>query len=169
MSRSAGLRSPVGIDRPDRPRSKPLPPDSRWIASTSYTQRCSHSAALERATPSHAGRARATFKRCDRTYSLSHPIPCTCSCPAEAPRMPCAALRATCAPPHCHGSLVRALGNLLICSPELCFLQMASTMPFHRLVKLGYELCALYTLQPDGAAGYGRPSLQPPFERWNAT
>lgn len=71
--------------------------------------------------------------------------------------MPCAALRATCAPPHCHGSLVRALGNLLICSPELCFLQMASTMPFHRLVKLGYELCALYTLQPDGAAGYGRP------------
>ena len=56
-----------------------------------------------------------------------------------------------------NGSLVRALGNLLICSPELCFLQMASTMPFHRLVKLGYELCALYTLQPDGAAGYGRP------------
>ena len=52
---------------------------------------------------------------------------------------------------------MRALGNLLICSPELCFLQMASTMPFHRLVKLGYELCALYTLQPDGAAGYGRP------------
>lgn len=33
---------------------------------------------------------------------------------------------------------------------------MASRVSFLQLVKLGHELCALYTLQPDGRAGYER-------------
>lgn len=55
------------------------------------------------------------------------------------------------------GSFVRIDDGLLLCSPELCFLHMATRLPFPHLVKLGFELCALYTLQPDGTAGYGRP------------
>lgn len=55
-----------------------------------------------------------------------------------------------------YGSLVRADDGLLLCSPELCFLQMATHLSFLQLIKLGFELCALYTLQPDGQAGYGR-------------
>ena len=54
------------------------------------------------------------------------------------------------------GSFVRVSDGLLLCSPELCFLQMASRVSFLKLVKLGHELCALYTLQPDGRAGYER-------------
>ena len=54
------------------------------------------------------------------------------------------------------GSFVRVSDGLLLCSPELCFLQMASRVSFLQLVKLGHELCALYTLQPDGRAGYER-------------
>lgn len=54
------------------------------------------------------------------------------------------------------GSFVRVSGGLLLCSPELCFLQMAALIPFHALVKLGFELCGLYTLQPDGRAEYQR-------------
>ncbi len=55
------------------------------------------------------------------------------------------------------GSFVRVDDGLLLCSPELCFLHMATRLPFPHLVKLGFELCALYTLQPDGTASYGRP------------
>lgn len=54
------------------------------------------------------------------------------------------------------GSFVRASDSLLLCSPELSFLQMAASIPFQELVKLGFELCGLYSLQPDGSAGYGR-------------
>lgn len=54
------------------------------------------------------------------------------------------------------GSFIRADNDLLICSPELCFAQMASIMPFANLVKLGFELCALYSLQPNGQASYQR-------------
>ena len=54
------------------------------------------------------------------------------------------------------GSFVRISEGLLACSPELSFLSMATLLPFPFLVKLGYELCALYTMQPDGTAGYER-------------
>lgn len=54
------------------------------------------------------------------------------------------------------GSFVRLDDTILLCSPEFTFLQMASTITFHALVKLGFELCALYTLHPDGCARYGR-------------
>lgn len=54
------------------------------------------------------------------------------------------------------GSFVRLDNTILLCSPEFTFLQMASTITFHELVKLGFELCALYTLHPDGCARYDR-------------
>ena len=54
------------------------------------------------------------------------------------------------------GSFVRLEEGVLLAAPELSFLLMASCTPFHALVKLGWELCALYTIQPDGRAGYGR-------------
>ena len=41
------------------------------------------------------------------------------------------------------GSFVRVSDGLLLCSPELCFLQMASRVSFLQLVKLGHELCAV--------------------------
>lgn len=55
------------------------------------------------------------------------------------------------------GSFVRIEDGLLLCSPELSFLHLATRLPLPHLVKLGFELCSLYTLQPDGTAGYGRP------------
>ena len=36
--------------------------------------------------------------------------------------------------------------GLIVSSPELCFLQMASELPFVDLVSLGYELCGSYRL-----------------------
>lgn len=54
------------------------------------------------------------------------------------------------------GSFVRVGDDLLLGSPELCFAQMAASLPFVSLVKLGTELCSLYTLQPNGSAGYER-------------
>lgn len=54
------------------------------------------------------------------------------------------------------GSFVRVEEGLLVCSPELCFANMATRIAFPQLVKLGFELCSLYTLQPGGSANYGR-------------
>lgn len=54
------------------------------------------------------------------------------------------------------GSFLRGGENLLISSPEFCFVQMAASLEFPLLVKLGFELCSLYTVQPNGAVGYWR-------------
>ncbi|CVH78855.1 hypothetical protein BN3658_01674 [Coriobacteriaceae bacterium CHKCI002] len=54
------------------------------------------------------------------------------------------------------GSFVRASNGLLIASPELTFAHAASGLGFPALVKLGMELCSLYTVQPDGTARYER-------------
>lgn len=54
------------------------------------------------------------------------------------------------------GSFLRGGENLLISSPEFCFVQMAASLEFPLLVKLGFELCSLYTVQPNGVVGYWR-------------
>jgi hypothetical protein len=48
------------------------------------------------------------------------------------------------------GCFFDAGNNLLTCSPELCFLQMAGDMPLLKLIELGFELCGTYSM-PAGA------------------
>ena len=55
------------------------------------------------------------------------------------------------------GSFVRVDENMLISSPELCFVQMAGALSLPLLVRLGFELCGLYALRPDGGVDYWRP------------
>ena len=64
---------------------------------------------------------------------------------------------------HCHissgefpdGSFVRLGSGLVVSSPELCFLQMASELPLVDLIALGYELCGGYRLVEDREEGKG--------------
>lgn len=42
------------------------------------------------------------------------------------------------------GAVVRGIGETLVCSPELCFLQLASQLTLEELVHLGFELCGTY-------------------------
>jgi len=49
------------------------------------------------------------------------------------------------------GSFIRGGDGLLVSSPELCFMQMASELSFIDLVSFGYELCGGYRL--DKASG----------------
>lgn len=49
--------------------------------------------------------------------------------------------------------------RLYASSPELCFVQMATVLPFVELVKLGFELCGTYAERLDGATRYDRPLL----------
>ena len=64
---------------------------------------------------------------------------------------------------HCHvssgefpnGSFVRMDSGLIVSSPELCFLQMASELSLTDLVALGCELCGNYRLDGGGAKGKG--------------
>jgi len=44
------------------------------------------------------------------------------------------------------GSFVRMPSGLIVSSPELCFLQMASELSFIDLIRLGYEFCGSYRL-----------------------
>lgn len=81
--------------------------------------------------------------------------------------VPSAAARDRCSRVRCHvcsrflpsGSFVRLGERLYASSPELCFVQMASMLPFVELVKLGFELCGTYAERPDGVTRYGRPFL----------
>ena len=41
-------------------------------------------------------------------------------------------------------SFIQITDSILISSPEMCFLQSAWILPFHMLVKLACELCAIY-------------------------
>ena len=45
-------------------------------------------------------------------------------------------------------SLVGVSRRVRLCSPELCFLQMARSLDLIDLVELGYELCGSYSLSP---------------------
>ena len=46
------------------------------------------------------------------------------------------------------GSLVALSPNVLVCSPELLFVQMATQLEIGELIALGYELCGCYPLSP---------------------
>lgn len=78
-----------------------------------------------------------------------------------------AAARDRCARVRCHvcsrplppGSFVRLGDRLYASSPELCFVQMATVLPFVELVKLGFELCGTYAERLDGATRYDRSLL----------
>jgi hypothetical protein len=52
--------------------------------------------------------------------------------------------------PYPNGCFVEVGGDLLVSSPEFCFLQMASTLPLLRLIELGFELCGTYTRETFG-------------------
>ena len=45
-------------------------------------------------------------------------------------------------------SFIQITDSILISSPEMCFLQSARILPFHMLVKLACELCAIYVFDP---------------------
>lgn len=49
------------------------------------------------------------------------------------------------------GSVRRLEKGVYVSSPEFLFLQMASRLPFVRLVQFGYELCALHTVRLPGS------------------
>ncbi|MCI2241728.1 hypothetical protein [Adlercreutzia faecimuris] len=59
-----------------------------------------------------------------------------------------------CAAAYPPGSFRRLARDLYVSSPELCFLQMAPSLPFGRLVLLGMELCGGYALDPDSLEGF---------------
>ncbi|MGI6106112.1 MAG: hypothetical protein ACOYD7_08030 [Raoultibacter sp.] len=48
------------------------------------------------------------------------------------------------------GSVYNIGRGVYACSPELCFVQMARNMSLLQLIKLGYELCGLYTVSEEG-------------------
>lgn len=81
--------------------------------------------------------------------------------------VPNAAARDRCVRVRCHvcsrplplGSFVRLGEQLYASSPELCFVQMATMLPFVELVKLGFELCGTYAERSEGTTRYGRPLL----------
>jgi len=52
--------------------------------------------------------------------------------------------------PLAKGSVYRVSDELLVSSPEFCFLQMAGELSLYRLIKLGYELCGTYSLRDTG-------------------
>ena len=62
--------------------------------------------------------------------------------------------------------------QILIASPEYCFLQMAAKRPFLETIRFGYDLCCTYKL--DDTAEYGQVKRTPPvntkllqeFLRW---
>ena len=48
------------------------------------------------------------------------------------------------------GSFIKVTPKMAVCSPELCFLQMASELALPELVVLGYEFCGGYRLDKTG-------------------
>ena len=53
------------------------------------------------------------------------------------------------------GSFVRLAEGVLVSSPELCFVQMATKLPPIALVRLGFELCGTYGIPTVARADYG--------------
>ena len=53
------------------------------------------------------------------------------------------------------GSFIRGDEGLIVSSPELCFLQMASELSFVELMALGYEFCGGYRLDKESAPEQG--------------
>lgn len=52
--------------------------------------------------------------------------------------------------------------DLHIASPELCFLEMATALPYPKLIEFGYLICGYYTLNPGSAALNIREPLSNP-------
>ena len=50
-------------------------------------------------------------------------------------------------------------GDVFVVSPELCFLQLAASYDFVRLVELGFELCSGYAFRLDGQPVCQRPPI----------
>ena len=48
----------------------------------------------------------------------------------------------------------RFSGRLLVATPELCLVQMASVLPTWELIELAFELCGSYALSPASPRGY---------------
>lgn len=46
-------------------------------------------------------------------------------------------------------SYIKAGEEFVVASPELCFLQLASSLSLELLIQIGYELCGTYALQAD--------------------
>ena len=53
-----------------------------------------------------------------------------------------------------YGSLVMISPGIYVCTPELCFLQMASEFGFVDLVEFGFELCGGYCLNTQAPIGF---------------
>ncbi len=54
-------------------------------------------------------------------------------------------------PPHLPpASFVQVADEILVCRPELCFVQMATKMPFPQLLELGFEFCGTYSSSSGG-------------------
>ena len=51
-------------------------------------------------------------------------------------------------------SFHQAADGILVCSPELCFVQLAYSLSTADLILLGYELCGTYALRPDVREGF---------------
>lgn len=61
------------------------------------------------------------------------------------------------------GSFIHPRKGLYVSSPELCFVQMATMLPFADLVRLGFELCGTYSYRADSTVRYGlRPLTDVP-------
>ena len=58
-----------------------------------------------------------------------------------------------------YGSFAMMPSGLIVSSPELCFLQMASKISFIELVRLGYEFCGSYRLDKRKGFIGGMPQL----------
>ena len=56
--------------------------------------------------------------------------------------------------PISEGSFLKAADGAYLSSPEFSFLQMAATMKRIELIRLGYELCSYYRLDPRVARGF---------------
>lgn len=57
------------------------------------------------------------------------------------------------------GSFRRVDKDILVASPELCFLQMATILPLAKLVEWGCFLCGSYAILPDEGLVHGRELL----------
>lgn len=55
------------------------------------------------------------------------------------------------------------LCNIVVSSPEFCFLQMAQVLSDYELIELGFELCGNYAIDPSAQRGMtGRPAVTTP-------
>lgn len=59
-------------------------------------------------------------------------------------------------------SLIAVAKNVYRCTPELCFVQLASLLSFPKLVQVGFELCSTYALTRDEIGFRKQPAATDP-------